>query len=59
MGAAISSVKGLIEGADDTKGKEAEIKEALENMRQTAEDQLVAFNERIRYGITVNIDARL
>jgi len=48
MGAAISSVRDQIEKADDAKGKEAEVKEALENMRQTAEDQLNAFNDRIR-----------
>lgn len=48
MGAAVSAVRKQIEEMDDAKGKEAEVKEALENMRQTAEDQLNAFNERIR-----------
>jgi hypothetical protein len=48
MGAAVSAVRDQIEKIDDAKGKEAEIKEALENMRQTAQDLLDAFNERIR-----------
>ena len=39
----------MIEDADDAKGKEAEMKEALENMRQMAQDLLENFNERIRY----------
>lgn len=48
MGAAVSAVRKMIEDADDDKGKEAEMKEALENMRQTAQDLLDNFNERIR-----------
>ena len=48
MGAMVSAVRDQVEKADDAKGKENEVKEALENMRQTAEDQLAAFNERIR-----------
>lgn len=48
MGAAISAARGMIEDADDAKGKEAEMKEALENIRQTAQDLLDKFNERIR-----------
>lgn len=48
MGAAISAIRDQIEKADDAKGKEAEVKEALENMRQTAQDLLDGFNERIR-----------
>ncbi|KAI8662097.1 hypothetical protein LRP88_12628 [Fusarium phalaenopsidis] len=48
MGAAVSAVRDQIEKIDDAKGKEAEIREALENMRQTAQDLLDAFNERIR-----------
>jgi F0F1-type ATP synthase membrane subunit b/b' len=48
MGAEVSAVRDQIEEADDAKGKEAEVKEALENMRQTAQDLLDAFNERIR-----------
>ena len=38
----------MIEEADDAKGKEDEMKEALENMRQSAQDLLDNFNERIR-----------
>jgi hypothetical protein len=49
MGAAVSAVRDQIDKIDDAKGKEAEVKEALENMRQAAQDQLNAFNERIRY----------
>ena len=49
MGAAVSAARKMIEDADDAKGKEAEMKEALENMRQTAQDLLDNFNERIRY----------
>jgi hypothetical protein len=48
MGAAISEMKSQIERADDAKGKEQEIKEALENMRLMAADQLEAFNLKIR-----------
>ena len=48
MGAAVSAVRDQIEKADDAKGKEHEIKEALENMRMTAQDLLSNFNERIR-----------
>ncbi|KAG9123964.1 hypothetical protein FRC07_013355 [Ceratobasidium sp. 392] len=48
MGAAISEMKSQIERADNLKGKEDEIKEALENMRVMAADQLATFNERIR-----------
>jgi prefoldin subunit 5 len=49
MGAAVSMVRDQIEKIDDAKGKEQEVKEALENMRQTAQDLLDNFNERIRY----------
>lgn len=48
MGAAVSAVKAQVEQADDAKGKEKEIQEALENMRVMAQDQLSIFNERIR-----------
>ncbi|KAK4211497.1 hypothetical protein QBC37DRAFT_426769 [Rhypophila decipiens] len=48
MGAAVSAIRDQIDKIDDAKGKEAEIKEALENMRQTAQDLLDGFNERIR-----------
>ncbi|CAE6463196.1 unnamed protein product [Rhizoctonia solani] len=48
MGAAISEVKNQIERIDGAKEKEQEIKEALENMRLMASDQLEAFNQRIR-----------
>ena len=48
MGAAVSAIRDQIDKADDAKGKEAECKEALENMRQTAQDHLDSFNERIR-----------
>jgi hypothetical protein len=48
MGAAMSVVRDQIEKMDDAKGKENEVKEALENMRQMAQDLLDAFNERIR-----------
>ncbi|KAI9766339.1 MAG: hypothetical protein M1840_006603 [Geoglossum simile] len=48
MGAAMSVIRDQIEKMDDAKGKENEVKEALENMRQTAQDLLDAFNERIR-----------
>ncbi|KAF5017829.1 hypothetical protein F66182_10211 [Fusarium sp. NRRL 66182] len=48
MGAAVSAIRDQVDKADDAKGKEAEIKEALENMRQTAQDLLDQFNERIR-----------
>ena len=48
MGAAVSAARKMIEDADDAKGKEAEMKEALENMRQTAQDLLDNFNEHIR-----------
>ena len=49
MGAAISAIKHMVEEADDAKGKEKEIKEAIENMRVMAQDQLSMFNERIRF----------
>ncbi|KAF5610420.1 hypothetical protein F25303_14532 [Fusarium sp. NRRL 25303] len=48
MGAAVSAIRDQVDKADDAKGKEAEIKEALENMRQTAQDILDNFNERNR-----------
>ncbi|KAG8740580.1 hypothetical protein FRC11_000186 [Ceratobasidium sp. 423] len=48
MGAAISEVKNQIERIDDAKEKEQKIKEALENTRLMASDQLEALNQRIR-----------
>ncbi len=48
MGVAVSAVRKMVEDADDAKGKEAEVKEALENMRLMAADQLVKFNSDIR-----------
>ena len=48
MGAAVSAVKKMVEDADDAKGKENEVKEALENMRLMAADQLTKFNSDIR-----------
>jgi hypothetical protein len=50
MGVVVSAIRDQIEKADDAKGKKAECKEALENMRQTAQDHLDAFNDRIRWG---------
>ena len=48
MGAAVSAVKNQVKQIDGAKEKEAEVKEALENMRQMAQDQLEMFNEKIR-----------
>lgn len=47
MGAAISVVKDAIKDMDGAKQKEGEIKEALDNMQQMAQDQLDIFYERI------------
>jgi len=48
MGAAVSVVKDQIKQIDGAKEKEAAVKEALENMRQMAQDQLEMFNQEIR-----------
>ncbi|KAJ1300807.1 hypothetical protein OPQ81_002447 [Rhizoctonia solani] len=48
MGAALSSVHDAINKADDLKGKQDEVNEALTNMIQMANDHLTLFNERIR-----------
>lgn len=48
MGAAISEIKAQVARADDAKGKEAEVKEALDNMVIMAQDALEIFYERIR-----------
>ena len=58
MGAAVSAVKKMVEDADDAKGKENEVKEALENMRLMATDQLERFNENIRFVTEYNLHER-
>lgn len=47
MGAAVSVVKDAVKDMDGAKQKEGEIKEALDNMQQMAQDQLDLFYERI------------
>ena len=48
MGAAVSVVQDQVKQIDGAKEKEGEVKEALENMRQMAQDQLEMFSARIR-----------
>ncbi|MCJ1268274.1 hypothetical protein MMC22_008161 [Lobaria immixta] len=56
MGAAVSVAKDAIKDMDGAKQKEGEIKEALDNMQQMAQDQLDFFYERIG---NANYDAKL